>query len=141
MSTTTQKEAAALAGTSDWPGSPLSTVHHIVAQARQIPLEQYPEGGAYVFRFEVPGIDPASDLSVSVAAGVLTVRAERVEEAREDRRSEFRYGTLSRSVPLPPGTDARNAAASYHNGILTVRIGFEPEYQGVPHALQIVVEP
>jgi HSP20 family protein len=141
MSTTTQKEAAALAGTSDWPGSPLSTVHHIVAQARQIPLEQYPEGSAYVFRFEVPDIDPTSSISVSVAAGMLTVRAERLEEAREDRTSEFRYGTLSRSVPLPPGSDAHNASASYHNGILTVRIGLDAEYQGVPHALEIVVEP
>src|SRR5579862_2739059 len=60
----------------DWPGSPLSTLHHQASTA-PIRTEAYVSGGRYVVRFELPGIDPETGLDVSVEAGVLSVHAER----------------------------------------------------------------
>ena len=52
---------------------------------------------------------------------MLTVHAERREERAEPHRSESRYGSLSRSVALPPG------AATYRQGILEVSVPVEAE--------------
>jgi HSP20 family protein len=114
---------------SDWVGSPLSTVHHLAARSWPIPVEQYPDGSSYLVRFEVPGIDQATDLAVCVEAGTLVVQAQRTAGASQDHLSEFRYGHFARRVPLPAGADVRDVSATYRNGILTVRIGMKPEHQ------------
>ncbi len=121
----------------DWVGSPLSTVHRQVSQPHPIPIEQYPDGLTYVIELELPGIDPARDLEVSVQTGVLSVRAERREENPVRHDSEFRYGTFARHVALPLGSNTRNVTAAYHNGILTVRVGMETEYQAPPQAIPV----
>jgi HSP20 family molecular chaperone IbpA len=112
---------------SDWAGSPLSTIHHDATQAQPIPIEQYPDGDSYVIRLEIPGIDPATGLTVTVETGALSVLAERRDSAPEGCESEFRYGSFARHVALPPGASVQDDAASCRNGILTVRIGMEPE--------------
>ncbi|WP_250291411.1 Hsp20/alpha crystallin family protein, partial [Frankia sp. CiP1_Cm_nod1] len=96
-------------------------------------VEEYAEDGAYVVRAELPGIDPDRDVEVTVSDKEVSVHAERREERREKAtgryRSEFRYGSLTRSVTLPPGVKKEEVAATYHNGILEVRIpvaGGEP---------------
>lgn len=140
MTTTTQPAGAAITGISDWAGSPVSTLHRMPAQPQPIPVEQYADGTGYVIRFEVPGIDPAADLTVSVEAGAVVVRAERRDTAPEGRQTEFRYGDLGRRIALPLGADAREVSASYHDGILTVRIGFEAEHQQA-RAVEVEIEP
>ena len=85
-------------------------------------VEDYTEGGKYVIRAELPGIDPEKDVDVTVSAGVLTIHAERKEETKEDRRSEFRYGSLTRSVSLPEGADLDKVTAKYSDGILSVSV-------------------
>jgi len=85
-------------------------------------VEDYTEDGTYVVRAELPGLDPERDVEVSASSGVLTVHAERREETKEDRHSEFRYGSLSRSISLPDGADPDNITAKYGNGILEVRV-------------------
>lgn len=114
--------------TSDWAGSPLSTLHQLVRQAREIPIEQYPDGADYVIRLEVPGVDPARDLTVSVATGTLTIRAERHPAGPEDAESEFRYGSFARSIALPLGANIDDVSATCRDGVLTVRIGMQPEH-------------
>lgn len=121
----------------DWAGSPLSTVHRQVSQPHPIPIEQYSDGLTYVIRLELPGIEPARDLEVSVQTGVLSVRAERRDESPAKHDSEFRYGTFARHVALPVGSDTRSVTAAYRNGILTVRIGMENEYQAPPQAVPV----
>ncbi len=135
MTSTTR--SAPVQGIEDWAGSPLSTLHRQVSQPHPITIEQYPEGTTYVIRLELPGIEPARDLEVSVQTGVLSVRAERRDETPVKHDSEFRYGTFARHVALPLGSNARNVTAVYHNGILTVRIGMEPEHQGAPQAIPV----
>ena len=93
-----------------------------------------------MIRLEIPGIDLADDLSVSVEAGILSVRAERRDEPRQSRETEFHYGSFARHVALPLGTNTQYASASYHTGILTVRIGLQPEHQH-GHSVSITIEP
>lgn len=75
--------------------------------------------------FDLPGMND-KDLSVSVANGLLTVRAERKSESETKRTgvhvSERHYGLIHRTVSLPPGTDPDNATAKYHNGVLTISL-------------------
>ncbi len=138
MSTRTTTQAPDL---TDWAGSPLSTVHHLAAHTNPIPVEQYPDGKHYVVKLEVPGIDPGQDLTVSVAAGTLNVRAERHDIASAGTQSEFRYGTFARHIVLPPGSDPQDVSASYHNGIVTVRIGIKSEHQQPPRWIDVAIEP
>jgi HSP20 family protein len=90
-------------------------------------VEDYVDDGQYVIRAELPGVDPNNDVDLTVENGVLTIKAERREEKREGRRSEFRYGSFTRSVTLPSGADEENVSATYKDGILEVRIPLKPE--------------
>ena len=65
-------------------------------------VEDFFRDGTYVIRAELPGIDPDKDLDVQVVGGVLTISAERRQEVTDSRRSEFHYGTFSRSVTSQP---------------------------------------
>ncbi|HUB42555.1 MAG TPA: Hsp20/alpha crystallin family protein [Streptosporangiaceae bacterium] len=131
--------------TSDWAGSPLSTLHHLARQARSLPVEQYSDETGHVIRLEVPGIDPAQDLAVSVETGSLTVRCERrhagLEDGLEDDQSEFRYGSFARTVALPLGANIHDVSATCRDGILTVRVGMQPEYQKGARRIPVQVEP
>jgi HSP20 family molecular chaperone IbpA len=83
-------------------------------------IEAYVEQGTYVIRAELPGIDPSKDLELTVASGILTMHAERVERTDGKHHSEFRYGSTHRSVRLPVGTEENEIKAAYRDGILTV---------------------
>lgn len=99
--------------------------------APQMRLEQFDEEGTLVIRAEIPGVDPEEDLDISVHEDVLTISAERREETEEKDegtyRSEFRYGSFSRSVRLPRGVEAADVTAEYGDGILEVRVPRAPE--------------
>ncbi|GHH83420.1 14 kDa antigen [Streptomyces sulfonofaciens] len=95
-------------------------------------METYAEGGRYVLRAELPGID-VEDLDLTVEEGVLTIRAERTEHDVDKERSEIRYGTLMRSVPLPAGADENDMEASYAEGMLTVSVGMHKEASEAKH--------
>jgi HSP20 family protein len=126
VSATTQRVDATDPGISDWAGSPLSTIHRLDERPGLIAVEQYQDGSAYLIRLEMPGVDPATDLALSVQAGTLVVRAQRTDSAPQEHQSEFRYGRFARHILLPPGADAGDISATYRDGILTVRIGMEP---------------
>jgi HSP20 family molecular chaperone IbpA len=89
-------------------------------------IEEFMEEGRYVMRAELPGVSPA-DIDVVISEGVLTVKAERTEREVEKHRSEIRYGSMSRSVTLPPGADEEDVRADYSNGMLTVSVGLGRE--------------
>jgi HSP20 family molecular chaperone IbpA len=90
-----------------------------------IRLEESTEGSAYVVRAELPGIDPGKDVDITVQDGALTVHAERSERETTSHRTEFRYGSFTRAVPLPPGAREEDITASYDKGILTVTVPLE----------------
>lgn len=105
----------------DWPESLRDLMDHT-----QLKVEEFRENGQLVVRAEMPGINPEEDVDITVSDHTLHLRAERsTEKTSEDTksyRSEFSYGSFSRSIPLPAGTDADKVAATYTDGILEVRI-------------------
>ena len=91
-----------------------------------IRVEEYREDGTLVIRADLPGIDPDKDVELTVSDGTLHIEAERrEEEKREEKgyvRREVRYGSLSRSLPLPPGVTEADITATYKDGVLEIRI-------------------
>jgi HSP20 family protein len=104
----------------DWLGLPLTTTRQQAWQT--IRLEDFVEEGRYVVRAELPDIDPERDVEITVDNGILTIHAERREEHKDQYRSEFRYGTFTRSIALPQGTDEKDVTATYDKGILEVSV-------------------
>lgn len=94
-------------------------------------VEEYRDANAMVVRAELPSIDPDKDLDVTVADGILRIRGERREEtsnrSKDGYRSEFKYGSFSRDVPLPAGTSTDEVTASYRDGVLEVRVPVHDE--------------
>lgn len=92
----------------------------------QIKVEEFVEEGTLVVRAELPGIDPDRDVEITVTDHVLTIKAERRrEEQVEDKggyRSEFEYGSFTRSMRLPANATEDEIVASYQDGILEVRV-------------------
>ncbi|OAN39853.1 Hsp20/alpha crystallin family protein [Mycolicibacterium iranicum] len=78
--------------------------------------------GKYELQAEIPGVDPDKDVQITVRNGVLTIRAERSEKKESNGRSEFAYGSFTRSVTLPTGADEDGIKASYDKGILRVAV-------------------
>jgi len=98
-----------------------------------IHVEEYREDGTLVIRADLPGIDPDKDVELTVSDRMLHIEAERrEEEKREEKgyvRREVRYGSLSRSLPLPEGVTGADITATYQAGVLEIRI---PEPQREP---------
>lgn len=85
-----------------------------------IRLEDQLSDTEYTVRAELPGLDPEKDVQIGVEHGFLTIRAERKEEKQSRHRTEFRYGMLQRSVPLPESADVDKVRARYRDGILEI---------------------
>jgi HSP20 family molecular chaperone IbpA len=99
-----------------------------VFDTRVMRLEDEMKDGRYIVRAEMPGIDPAKDVDITVRDGQLTIKAERSEKKDFDGRSEFSYGSFARTVSLPAGADEDDIKATYDQGILTVSVAIsEPK--------------
>jgi HSP20 family molecular chaperone IbpA len=85
-------------------------------------IEQQMVDDSMVIRAEIPGIDPDKDVEITVTGNVLRIHAERHVEHKEAHRSEFRYGSYSRSLTLPDEVKPEDIKASYDNGILTITV-------------------
>ncbi len=111
----------------DWPElfASLGAFRGMPAEL-MIGIEEFMEGDTLVIRAELPGIDPAKDLELTIDDGVLHIHADRREETRAESRqgyrSELRYGVFTRSLPLPAGADGKDIDASYTAGILEIRV-------------------
>ena len=102
-----------------------------------IRVEDFVEGGSYVVRAEMPGVDPDKDIEIDVAGDVLTIHGERREEEHDRNRSELHYGSFERTLPLPRGTKAEEVRATYTNGVLEVRVPYAAEE---PKATRVAIE-
>ncbi|WP_431933212.1 Hsp20/alpha crystallin family protein [Nonomuraea jabiensis] len=87
-----------------------------------IRFEDFIKDGRYVLRAELPGIDPDKDVEITLANGILTIRAERRHEEKDAHRTEFAYGAFTRSIALPTGADDKDVIATYDQGILEVSV-------------------
>ncbi|TWD84604.1 HSP20 family molecular chaperone IbpA [Kribbella amoyensis] len=89
---------------------------------RGMRIEEYADSDRYVVKAELPGLDPAKDIEVEVAQGMLTISATRQQEEHDGGRTEFHYGALTRRVMLPDGADDTAVTAKYESGILEVTV-------------------
>jgi HSP20 family protein len=76
-------------------------------------------------KVEVPGMN-ADDLDVQVTKDAVMITGERKSESKSEnngmKRSEFRYGSFSRTIPLPAPIDNNQVKGDYQNGILTLEL-------------------
>jgi HSP20 family protein len=96
-------------------------------------------GEELVLRLDLPGIDPARDVRVTVDDGMLYIRGERHwaqrGEDEQSRWAESWSGTFERGFRMPPAADLSGISASYDSGVLEVIV---PEAAG-PQAQQVPV--
>ncbi|MCZ7528699.1 MAG: Hsp20/alpha crystallin family protein [Acidimicrobiia bacterium] len=116
---------------SDWPRWPDVWRGFLETAAPVMKVEEYVEDDTLVVKAEMPGIDPEKDVEIQVSDQMLRIRAERREEEKVEEkgryRSEFQYGSFSRSVPLPAGCSEEDVKATYRDGILEVRVPIRKE--------------
>ncbi|MBM3677651.1 MAG: Hsp20/alpha crystallin family protein [Actinobacteria bacterium] len=102
------------------------------------PLDVWETDDEIVYAFDLPGI-PQERIEVEVHDDTLTITASRDKLAEEkgDRffRFERRYGTFSRAVGLPQGTDSSRVLADYRDGVVEIRVP-KPE-QPRPRKIQL----
>jgi HSP20 family protein len=97
----------------------------LVQEDRGAPAyDVFGRNGDLVVRMELPGIDPDTDVQVTVEDGVLCISGERRQAAEQDEggyyRRERAYGSFQRGVPLPDTVSLDDIRASYDNGVLEV---------------------
>lgn len=89
-------------------------------------VEEFQEDGTFVVRAELPDVDPDKDIDITIQDGKLRIEAHRMQrsEHKDDKRyrSELRYGSFRRVLPLPPDAVADDVKATYRDGMLEVRL-------------------
>ncbi|MBD2099547.1 Hsp20/alpha crystallin family protein [Leptolyngbya sp. FACHB-261] len=80
---------------------------------------------AVVLRAEVPGVE-AKNLDVQVSRDAVSIAGEHHQEQRTEEkglfRTEFRYGSFRRVVPLPAQVQNDQVKAEFKDGILTLTL-------------------
>ncbi|MBE9190801.1 Hsp20/alpha crystallin family protein [Gloeocapsopsis crepidinum LEGE 06123] len=86
-------------------------------------IEETPE--TVHLKLEIPGME-AKDLDVQVTAEAVAVSGERKSETKTEEkgmtRSEFRYGSFRRVIPLPTRIKNDEVQAEYKNGVLDLTL-------------------
>jgi HSP20 family protein len=86
-------------------------------------IEETPE--TVHLKLEIPGME-AQDLDVQVTAEAVAVSGERKSETKTEEkgmtRSEFRYGSFRRVIPLPTRIKNDEVQAEYKNGVLNLTL-------------------
>jgi HSP20 family protein len=94
------------------------------ARPAAVPIDAYRKGDEFVIHFDLPGVD-ASSIDLTVEKNVLTMHAERRRPVAEDVElivGERPQGTFSRQLFLGETLDTDALAASYADGVLTLRV-------------------
>jgi HSP20 family protein len=86
-------------------------------------IDETPE--AIHLKLEIPGME-AKDLDVQVTAEAVSISGERRSETKTEEkgmtRSEFRYGSFRRVIPLPARIQNDSVQAEYKNGVLKLNL-------------------
>ena len=79
----------------------------------------------FVLKADLPGMGEA-DVEIEFENNVLTIAGERKTEHEEQHEGYYRLeratGSFSRALSLPDGIDPEAVAATFEDGVLTVRI-------------------
>jgi HSP20 family protein len=90
------------------------------------------KAGEYEITAELLGIDD-KDIEVKLSKGGLLIKGEMNEEREEKKKDYFlsvrRYGSFEHYFRLPDGIDTDKIAATFKEGLLTVKLPKTPEAQ------------
>lgn len=74
---------------------------------------------------ELPGVN-SKDIDISLSGRRLFIKAERIDEKKEEKRDfhrmEISYGSYWRSIDLPADVEQSTVDAKYKNGVLKVEL-------------------
>jgi len=83
------------------------------------------EADAFVFSADLPGLSK-EEVEITFEDNILRIAGERVRREQSEngqfRRIERRYGRFTRSFALPSQVDVTKVDASFHDGVLVVRV-------------------
>ena len=86
----------------------------------------------------MPGVEP-KDVETTITGDTLTIGGTFGEEKETDQEGylyrEISRGAFHRSLTLPRGLRTDEAAATFHNGLLTLRIPRSEEQK--PHTIEV----
>ncbi len=104
-------------------------------------IDMYEKEDSFILRVELPGVNK-EDVDISMTEDTLTIKGERKppEEAKEFEYqcSEVCYGTFSRSIDMPTPVNSDKIDATYHNGMLEIRL--QKVKEAVPARIQITAK-
>lgn len=90
----------------------------------QPPVEVFENEHEVVIKAALPNIDP-KQVDITITNDAVTLKGSTKHEEQKDcnyYRRELRYGAFLRTVPLPTEVKGTEATASYHDGMLEVRL-------------------
>lgn len=104
------------------------------------PAEMEETEDAIHLRLEIPGMEP-QDLDVQVTRDAVAISGERKSEVKTEekgmRRSEFRYGSFRRVIPLPSQVKNTETQAEYKNGVLHLNLPKSEEERTKVHKVSL----
>ena len=89
---------------------------------RSVPIDVYRRGDQFHIHLDLPGVDPDA-IELTVEQNVLTIRAERRFDTREDDEilvSERPQGTFTRQLMLAESLETDQLEATYDRGVLSI---------------------
>lgn len=93
-------------------------------------IEVFHRNNELIVRADLPGLTK-HDVKVNVTDASITIEGERKRAHEEERegvyRSERSYGSFYRVIPLPEGTIADQAKATFKDGVLEIAVPAPPE--------------
>lgn len=88
-------------------------------------LDVHDDKDAFTVTLEAPGLTK-EDFEISYHDGVLSMAGERKQDKETEGKNYFRrerlFGRFTRSISLPADVKSEQIAATYKDGILTVRL-------------------
>jgi HSP20 family protein len=91
---------------------------------RSVPIDVYRRGDQFHVHLDLPGVNPNA-IELTVEQNVLTIKAERHFELREDDEilvSERPQGAFTRQLMLAESLESDRLEANYGHGVLTITI-------------------
>lgn len=94
------------------------------------------EGDAYVFVMDLPGFE-TDDIDLTFNDGMLSVRAHADAEEGSDAYRSVRTRRVAKRISIPKPVLTEEIAASYHNGVLEVRLPVVDDERDDGHRIEI----
>jgi len=95
-------------------------------------IEVSERDGKLLVQADLPGIK-REDINVQVEQDAIVIQGQRHQEQSGNEsgyyRSERSYGSFYRTIPLPEGTNAESASASFRDGVLRIELDAPREQQ------------